>query len=344
MYKTLIYVVILSVLGMGIWLFFFRDTNDLNATRTAGGVMEDAFQTKDTGNIGKIFLAGRDGVKNVLERNEKGWTLDGSHVAAPFMVEQLLTTMAQQKAMEPVIDRLRDDVVRDLAGNGIKTELYDLQGKLIKTFYVGGDAGGYNGTYMLMEGGKKPYIVQVPLFTGYVTPRYMPNAKTWRDRQVLMAKPEDITTISVEYPLKPLNSFTLIKGTEGNVEVQSAVIGGIINQENAKTYFGFFEKLYTAAWVNGDPGIDSILGSVPLICNLTLSQNEGTPQKATFFFMPLNKRSKNFSADGNDPRNDYDADNGYAVFNDNKDTAVIQFQMFDKLFRKASEFYQNEEK
>ena len=55
--------------------------------------------------------------------------------------------------------------------------------------------------------------------------------------------------------------------------------------------------------------------------------------------MFMNKRSKNvYKENGKDPL-PYDGDRCYAVFNKDADTAIIQLGIFNKITRKAVEFY-----
>ena len=56
MSKTILYLVILLLLGFGIYYFIFNNNNG-----SPYGVSEAGFTIKDTGAIGKIFIAGADG-------------------------------------------------------------------------------------------------------------------------------------------------------------------------------------------------------------------------------------------------------------------------------------------
>ncbi|MCB9291126.1 MAG: hypothetical protein H6560_27725 [Lewinellaceae bacterium] len=49
-------------------------------------------------------------------------------------------------------------MVESLATEGMKVELYDKDGGLLKAYYVGGSTSDERGTYMIMEGAEQPYV------------------------------------------------------------------------------------------------------------------------------------------------------------------------------------------
>ena len=59
--------------------------------------------------------------------------------------------------------------------------------------------------------------------------------------------------------------------------------------------------------------------------------------------MDINRRSKNLTVSDPNVPDDYDADRLYAVINGGKDTVMIQQYVFRKIFRKAFQFFQNDD-
>ena len=51
------------------------------------------FQVWDTASVTKIYLANRMEKESLLERQEHGWTLNGTYKAHPKQVQHLLTTL-----------------------------------------------------------------------------------------------------------------------------------------------------------------------------------------------------------------------------------------------------------
>lgn len=341
MKKTFLYLVILAILGAGVWFFFFRQPES-EAPLTKEGIHEDAFQVKDTSDIGMIFLASRDGSKLTLRRTERGdWWMDNRYPATRGLVKQLLGTLAQQQPVAPAAENLRDAVVRQMAGSAIKVELYNRKGQRFRTFYVGDEAVNYTGTYMLIENASRPYVVQVPLFRGYLTPRYQPGSPDWRDHRVMQASGSQISRVEVRYADSTQHSFTITQDASGAASVQSGISGKTPVDQNLRYYLASFDTLNVSKYVNGAGNLDSLLREMPRFATVSLTDKGGRKQEMDVYYYPLNRRSKNLTSAPGDRgiNNDYDGDNFFGIFNGGKDTAIIQRQMFNKVLRKASDFY-----
>jgi len=337
MRKTIVYLVLLAVLAACIWYISHRN-NDMFDNDEAG------FTIRDTAAVGKIFLAHTDGRSVLLERTPEGWRVNKEYKAMSAPVDQLLKTLYRQVADYPVPESQHNLAVKHLSGNSTKVELYDRRGKKMRVFYVGDEAGKL-GTYMLMEGAKRPYVVNIPVFQGGLTSRYSPDIKDWRDRTVFRIAAEDITEISVQYVDEPLNSFIMRRdGAQVSVILDSSLgAPGTLNTSRVQRYLGFFTNVSCEGFTNGQTWMDSVLRTVPRRCIIDVKGKDGYTQHLTVFWRPLYRRSKNLSTPVPGYRNEYDADRYYAVFNNNRDTAVIQQFVFDKIFRNGYEFYQQDQ-
>jgi len=335
MKKTILYILILAVLSVGVWFTFFRETTNPFGNSEAG------FTVLDTGSIGKIFLSHTDGRNITLERKDNKWLLDGKYPVLKSSLLTLLTTLHDQRAETPVSSGKRNDVIKNMAAGSIKTELYDTKGNLMRVFFVGKETDDYNGTYMLMKDARDPYVVNIPAFRGYLTPRYSVKWEDWRDRMVFDLKADEIKSVTVQYPEKPVNSFT-ISHENGKVAVaaDSAFKGiGPLNEARAKAYLGFFSNMFSEGFMNGVPYMDTILRSVPVRCLITVQPNQGAAQQLTVYWRPIDRRSKNRLTPFPGAPEAYDADRFFAVMN--SDTMTIQRAVFDKIMRNGYEFYQD---
>jgi len=337
MKHTLIYIVILIALGFGVWFFFFRDDSNIFTAKDAG------FTIRDTGAIGKIFIADENNQTVKLERTNDGWKLNDRYKALPTAVQLLLFTLSTQSAQRPVPENAHNDVVRNLASAN-KIEIYDRNDHKMRVFYVGDEAGGASGTYMLMEGGSRPYVVNIPGFEGYLTPRYMPIERTWRDRTVFDVDSSNITKVSVQYMLEPLNSFTINKtGNKTTVMLDPALMEGkTFNEKRASTYLSFFKNVNCESIANGLNGVRESISSVPKLCGIDVEGKNGYRQHADIYFMPKSQRSKNMTSPITDTAGHFDSDRYYAVINNKADTVAIQTFIFNKFFRRGYEFYMDD--
>ena len=335
MQKTILYVLLLVILGAGVYFFVFSDKRIYKKS-------EAAFNIKDTASIGKIFLAKTTGENVTVTRTDSGWMLNGKYKARMGTLNNLMRTLYLQEPLYPVSEGSHNNVIKTLAGNSIKVELYDRDGDKINTFYVGSAAYNFSGTYMLQEGAKRPYVVQIPNFHGFLTPNYATEFDDWRDRTVINLPPEAVQSFSIKYPEEPLNSFTIDYSSEKPKVLidPSLQFNTPLNERRAMVYKKYFTDIYCEGYLNGIPDMDSILASVPKFCEMDIVAKNGWRQHIEIFKMPLNKRSKNLATA---EEGDYDIDRFYGVINNNKDTVLLQAFTFDKFFRRAYEFFQEDQ-
>jgi hypothetical protein len=340
MRKTLLYLLLLAVLAFGVYYFIFSNKGSDFSKSEAG------FTIKDTSEIGKIFLSNPAGDNILLERTDSGWMVNKQYKALNSTLKTLMTAMCLQVPVAPVSEVANDNVIKSMAGNAIKTEVYDRKGKKITVFYVGGEAPGGLGTNMLMEGAKRPYIVQVPGFQGYITSRYNPDLKFWRDRTVFNFAPDQIQRVSVEYPQQPIRSFVINRtgDTSFTVDVDKDLSAGkSVNDRRCRVYLSYFTNINCEGYFNGlNAGVDTVLRSTPKRCVIDVTTKNGKSQHLDIYWMPINKRSKNLTQHNEDVPDDYDADRFFGVMNNNKDTVLIQNYVFSKMFRQGYEFYETD--
>jgi len=340
MRKTFVYIAILAVLGAGVYFILPGNVN-----KNPYGEKEAGFNIKDTGAIGKIFLVAQDGESILLERTDKGWIVNNTWPVLPSTLDQLMNTLVKQQPLYPVTKAAHDNVIKTLSTHGIKTELYDRQGKKMRVFYVGGAAAGGEGTNMLMEGAEQPYVVETPGFVGYLTPRYSTHIRDWRDRTVFNFTPNDIRSVSVHYDGKPDESFTVVNGPGDKVSV--IVPDGVVKKEDSlntrrvHSYLKFFSNINCEGYLNGLEDNDTTFKTAPKHSTIEVTTRSGKSQMVDVYWMALNKRSKNRKASnfGEEVPEEFDSDRMYAVMNDYKDTIMIQILTFQNIFRRGREFY-----
>ncbi|MCW3123552.1 MAG: hypothetical protein JWQ38_3044 [Flavipsychrobacter sp.] len=340
MRKTVLYLVILAVLAFGVYYFLFNNDH--------GGLYPDSeagFTIKDTGSIGKLFLVNNTGESILVERTDSGWMVNKKYRALPSTLNSVLQTLYAQAALSPVTKNAYENVVKLLSTDGIKVEVYGRDGKKMKVFYVGGASVNNIGTNMMIEGAKTPYVVQVPGFNGYLTPRFTTKVRDWRDRTVFNIAPEEIKSVSLQYADKPINSFVITRENgklvvKGDPSVTTQM--GEMNTRRVDVYMKYFTNVNCEGYLNGLSDMDTTIKTAPKQSSLDIESIHGKRQHIDIYWMAINRRSKNQQTSNAEIPDDYDADRLYAVINDNKDTVMIQHFIFRKIFRKAFEFYQKD--
>ena len=165
-----ILIAVLAVVSILIYIFSHRDPQ-----RT----LRD-FAVEDTASITRIFLANKSGSSVTLDRAEDHWTVNGIYTARRDFVNNLLTTIKKIEVSSPVSSAKLERVMKDLAVQGIKVQIYQ-NGEIAKTYYVGGVTEDNNGAYMILENSDTPFILSRPGFTGYLTVHYLPELSEWRE-------------------------------------------------------------------------------------------------------------------------------------------------------------------
>jgi hypothetical protein len=337
MSKTLLYLAILAILGFGVWFFLFSDKSG-----TIFRSSDAAFTIHDTGAIGKIFLSANGSDQSItVERKGEDWIVNNTYPVLKSTLRSLFNTIYNQQAIHPAPDENREGIIRNIAGAGIKVEVYDREGNKMRSFFVGGETHRFSGTAMLMEGSERPYIVQIPGFEGYLTTRYTTSLGFWRDRIVFDLQPEQITQVSVQYAQEPLNSFVLTQ-QNGKLAVKldpSLNMNQPLNDTRARSYLKFFSKIYCEGYLANVPELDSIIRGMPQKAVIDLQGVGGYHKTANIIYYPKDERSKDYGEVATNFDEQFNSDRYFAVINGGKDTVSVPIPFFEKIFRRGYEFF-----
>lgn len=310
--------------------FFRRITRALSE----GGDAE--FKVTDTANIGKIFLADLKGNTILAERKDGFWEVNNAFHARPEIIQSLLITFMQLEVDAPVAKSMYNTVVRDIAGNHIKVEIYDRKGKKLKSYFIGSPNSSYRGNFMLMEGSDVPFVVMIPGFQGFVSSRFFLEADEWKDRTVFAYNPATIKKIQMEYPRIPDSSFT-IERTGDSVFTMESATSGVVNPELGSYFFNQFKRLNCEYYIADSYKKDSLMKETP-VCIITVTDGEGKENALEIYFRPISISSRTQYTADNVPLS-YDIDKFYGIFNGRQSLAIIQNFVFGKLFIGPHYFY-----
>lgn len=275
--RILLFVLLLLAGATALLFYFGRSSNSTMKS------WDREFAVKDAKSIQKIFLADRKGNQTTLERSGEGWTCNGKYPANQTVVNSLLEAImgVELKFIPPA--SAVEPMVKDLASNGIKTEIYGKDGKLLKAYYVGGATPDETGTYMIMEGSEQPYVTQLPYLTGSIRIRYALTGDQWRDKGIFRLDPGRIEYVSVEYPKLKNRSFILEK-KDGKYAVRpfyetTPPIALPYKKGSAENYLSGFERIIAEAFENTNPLRDTIVERLPFAI-ITVRTDDGAEKVA----------------------------------------------------------------
>ncbi len=323
----LVAVVILAIIVAVV--YFAQNTNKKSVFRD--------FALQDTASIDKVFMADKNNNTITLERKQNYWMVNNKYKARRDLMNILLETICKLEVSAPVPDAKLEKVLKDISVSGIKTEIYQ-NGKLAKTYYVGGVTDDNTGTYMIMEGSDLPFVMRIPGFNGFLTVRYATEINEWREKQIFNYDPNDMAKITVEYPALPQESFVAI--SKGNnvfdlTNIDGSAVGFDFDPLLVKEYFSRCKFIGFEAYIMDelqDSKRDS-LNKEPLLSKYSIENRAGEVQSVrTYYRQNINKL---LDDDGN--LYQFDIDRIYGIIND-KEVVLLQFYIIDPISFTKSQF------
>jgi len=282
MNKTLSLLVLFILLGGMTFWYLNRGADE----RTTLSGWDRDFKVEDTDQIYKIFLADRQGERITLERRSDDWLYNGQWKARANAMENLLDAVSRLEMQFKPPLAMVDGMVRDLATNGIKVELYDRQGELIKAYYVGGATADERGTYVIREGAEQPYVAHLPGWVGNLRFRYNLKGDDWRDKSLFDLDPAAIREVAVEYPKQKNKSFRVEQSAGAYLVRPFYDITPTIDEEPVRglvsAFLTGFESLGAEAFENSNPRRDSVRQLVPFSI-ITVTDQQGARRSVRLF-------------------------------------------------------------
>jgi hypothetical protein len=245
------------------------------------------FAVKNTEDIGKIFIADRKGQTATLVRKNGYWEYNGRYKARPTAIQTLLETIQRVNVLNIPPKISEPSMVRDIASDGIKVEIYDKSGDPMKSYYIGSVTKDEQGTIFIMDGAERPYVCHIPGFVGTLRVRYLLGDDAWRDRTIFEEKPEEIQSITVEYPRTKSESFRLEKQGVGAYNVTpfystTARFNTPMRTGAAESYLLQFERKGAEAFETHNALRDSITRLVPFAI-ISMKKTDGTEKYVRFW-------------------------------------------------------------
>lgn len=292
---------------------------------------ERAFAIKSINKITKIHLANSSGDEVHLVKTDGGkWLVNNQYIARENRIELLLHTAENIAVQQKVPESKMERVLKNLATDNIIAEFYEGD-EIIKTYYVGKANGQSTGTYMLLKNpnnGKNastPYLTYLLGFQGYLTPRYEPHPKTWRNLNLLYYPKLAIGKVNLTYPNEPQKSFEL-KLQENKYELFQN--GQVIeaDQTMIKKYLLNFKNVYAERIITDADSLKSAITSETPWFVLQVENLLGKSTTIKGYKKKMPPGAKNAAG----IPLFFDPDRFYGICFDNE-LSVLQYYVFDPL-------------
>lgn len=189
------------------------------------------YHIEDTSTVTRIFLADKQNFQVTLSRSTDSlWLVDNRYVANQSMVDLLLETLNTMRIRQQVNRSAVPAVIKDLSARAIKVEVYQrvpfinwFGGKLqlfprerrTVTYYVGRETQDLMASYIFRDGDKTPYVVHIPGFRGFITPRFIADPIKWRSHNIVDLDVKAIDRVELQVPDMPTENFAVQRQGEG---------------------------------------------------------------------------------------------------------------------------------
>jgi hypothetical protein len=326
-----VYIIFLILVAIALSVYF------TNRTGTIKKELRD-FAVEDTASVTKIFMVDKQNNKITLDRKSaSSWTVNNKYYARPDAIKTLLETIASVDIQSPVAKSSLPNVIKRLATQSVKVEIYK-NSELLKVYYVGGATQSSTGTYMVLENSSVPFVTEIPGFSGYLTGRYFIDEVLWRDNSIFLYSFNDIASVDVKITAKPEKSYTIFNDGKNNFTLKDYQNNAItdFDLKTVKEYVAGFKKVKCESFVNeffSKSRLDSLLKTSP-IGSLSVTDRKGQKNTLKLYYRP-NISGAN---DDNGKTLPFDPDAMYGVLQGDKDVVVCQYFVFDPLMKEIKYF------
>ena len=329
---TIILLVLFLILGAGAAWYFMNNTGPKATYKTSN--MDFKI---DPDLVYKIFLADREGNKTTLVREGNEWLLEGTMKTRPSTIHYLIEAIRGVEVKYRPAKAAYPKITKDLATYGIEVELYGKEGELLRNYYVGGVDENGEGNYMIMAESDEPFATHITSFVGGLRTRFAMTGDQWRDRSVFAEDPNDITSVTIEYPRQRNQSFKLLKeGSAWKVEPffkTTPIIDADVIKGKPEQFLQGFKSKIAESFQHNDLQAEYAKSNIPFAI-LSMTKKDGTEKSVRFVPYRI------LGADGNfkeqkpeDPVFRFHADCSWG------DLMIIQQGVFEEVFWGYESFF-----
>lgn len=298
------------------------------------------FSVADTASIDKVFFADKSGHRSLLKRVGKGqWTVNDKYPARQDAVNTLLTTICRIEVRSPVGKAAYQNVMKTLSSNGVKVEIYS-KDKKIKTYYVGDATADMMGTFMYLENSTVPFVIHIPGFNGFLTPRYFADARQWRSQVIFNYGEGEIKKIVAINNLEPEKSFRVEKAGDSYLYFcpENATRPSEIFQSQLAAYLAKYQLIgFERVTYDLDTIFrDSLLKTQPIRI-LDVESVKGKRDRIAMYRKPVAEGTLTSIDQNTGQLHEFDVDKMYATWNNDLEMIVVQYYVFDKLFKRPDQ-------
>lgn len=315
---------------------------------------EQDYHVADINSVTRIFLADKQDNEVLLTRvGDSSWVVDNQYPANQPLIDLLLETLNTMRIRQQVNRNAVPTIIKDLSARAIKVEVYQRvpfinwfhgklklfpREKLTVTYYVGRETQDMLASYMFREGDKVPYVIHIPGFRGFLTPRFVTDPLKWRSHLIVDLDVHQIENVQLQLPATPEQSFSVRRSGDGfsfflydGTPVPAFDTARVAQMLSSFSWMNFDEF---AAIVPNSFADSCVSGQPRSILTVTDTAGNTTELKT---YIKYNNPEDLVNMPDPEMYETFDLNRLYAILND-KDTVLIQYYIFDNILQPASYF------
>ncbi|MBR1549109.1 MAG: DUF4340 domain-containing protein [Bacteroidales bacterium] len=313
------------------------------------------YHIEDTSTITRVFLADKENGEVTLERqSDSSWSVDGKYYASQPMIDLLLETLHDMRIRQQVNKNAIPTAIKDIAAHSIKVEVYQEvpfinwfgghlklfpREKLTATYFVGRETQDMMASFMYRKGDDVPYIIHIPGFRGFLTPRFVTDPLKWRSHSIVDLNVREIERVELEIPQMPEESFAVQREGEGfylellkdHRRADGFDTARVAQMLSSFTYLNFDE--FAAIVPNTFPD-SCVRGEPRAILRVTDTAGHNSELRT---YIKYNNPDDMKAIPDQKMYETFDLNRLYAILNQ-RDTVLIQYYTFDNILQPASYF------
>lgn len=313
------------------------------------------YHIEDTASITRIFLADKEtGEVTLARQGDSTWSVDGQYPASQPMIDLLLATLHDMRIRQQVNKNAVPNAIKDIAAHSIKVEVYQkvplinwfgghlklfTRERLTTTYYVGRETQDMMASFMYRKGDDVPYIIHIPGFRGFLTPRFVAEPMKWRSHSIVDLDVREIERIELELPRQQEESFAVqregdgfyMELTKSHQRVNGFDTARVAQMLSSFTYLNFDEF---ASIVPNTFADSCVRGEPRAILRITDTQGH---RSELLTYIKYNNPEDIKAMPDPDMYEVFDMNRLYAILNQ-RDTVLIQYFVFDNILQPASYF------
>ncbi len=349
-------IILIAVVVIGVVAFVIARHGSKDAT------FKQDFHVEDIDAVTKIFLADKQNNHVLLERvadttADTVWTVDGLYPASQGMVDLLLETLHDMRIRQQVNKNAVPQAIKIISAHAIKVEVYQRRyfinwfdgkfklfphEKLTVTYYVGHETQDMMACHMFRQGDKVPYIIHIPGFRGYLTPRFVADPMLWRSHNIVHWDIHHLQSVKLDITESPEESYMVKRDGDGFVFLKGNTPIPTFDTARVAQMLSCFANLNFDEFASRVPNskMDESFASAPkAILHVTNTEGKSHEVKT---YIKYNNPTDSLVMRNGEMYEMFDLNRLYAII-DSKDTVLIQYYVFDNILQPAS-FYLGQQK